>query len=73
LILVGKYDLLILDWDLPQRSGVALCKEYRAQGGSCPVLILTGKSSIEEKEVGFDSGADDYLTKPFNLRELSSG
>jgi DNA-binding response OmpR family regulator len=65
------YDLLILDWDLPERSGVDICRAYRSRGGSTPVLMLTGKHSINEKEEGFTAGADDYLTKPYNPRELA--
>jgi len=65
-----KYDVLIFDWNLPGMTGVDLCKKFRAGGGSTPVLMLTGKSEIDDKEVGFDSGADDYLSKPFDAREL---
>ncbi len=65
------YDLLILDWQLPSKSGVEILHEYRQAGGSSPVLMLTGKATIDDKEFGFESGADDYLTKPFQLRELS--
>jgi DNA-binding response OmpR family regulator len=68
----GHYDLLILDWDLPGMSGLEICKKFRAKGGSQPVLILTGKNQIVEKEQGLDSGADDYLCKPFHMRELSA-
>lgn len=64
------YDLLILDWDLPFRSGLEICEKYRGAGGKLPVLFLTGKADIQSKEAGFDAGADDYLTKPFELREL---
>jgi len=67
-----KYDLLILDWNMPGMTGVELCKKYRASGGNAPILMLTGKDGIEDKEVGFDSGADDYLTKPFHARELTA-
>ncbi len=65
-----EYDMVILDWDLPHISGIELCRKLRARGMSVPVLMLTGKGLIHEKEAGFDSGADDYLTKPFNIREL---
>lgn len=67
-----KYELLILDWNLPGKSGLEICKEHRAAGGTTPVLILTGRGEIEEKEAGLDSGADDYLTKPFHMKELSA-
>lgn len=64
------YDLLILDWDMPGMTGVELCRHYRNAGGSAPVLMLTAKARIEDKGLGFDSGADDYLTKPFEIKEL---
>jgi DNA-binding response OmpR family regulator len=67
---VFKYDLVVLDWMLPGKNGNAVCQEYRSRGGATPILMLTAKSSIEEKEAGLDSGADDYLTKPFDPREL---
>jgi two-component system, OmpR family, response regulator len=70
-ILNYHYDLIILDWELPFVTGPELCRRYRAKGGSGPVLMLTGKSQISDKETGFLSGADDYLTKPFIFRELS--
>lgn len=68
----GSYDVIILDWDLPGMSGVDICKRYRATGGTTPVLLLTGKGEISDKEFGFAVGADDYLTKPFNMRELAA-
>lgn len=67
-----EYDLAILDWQLPEKSGVEILKEYRSIGGSTPILMLTGMSSYANKEEGLDSGADDYLTKPFNIREFSA-
>lgn len=70
LLSVSHYDLLVLDWQLPGISGVAVCREYRAKGGLSPVLMLTGKSALDDKDSGFSAGADDYLTKPFELREL---
>ncbi len=66
------YDVIVLDWGLPGVSGVELCKEYRFGGGTTPILMLTGKDTIDDKEAGLDSGADDYLTKPFHLKELSA-
>jgi DNA-binding response OmpR family regulator len=65
-----KYDLIVLDWMLPGLTGTEVCAEYRAKGGALPILMLTAKSTIEEKEIGLDAGADDYLTKPFDAREL---
>lgn len=67
---LSSYDLLILDWSLPDFSGVELCRRYRASGGMTPVLFLTGKSDIVDVEEGLDAGGDDYLTKPFEPREL---
>lgn len=66
------YDLLILDWSMPEPSGIELCKWFRARGGSTPIIMLTGKDEIEHKELGFSAGVDDYLTKPFELRELTA-
>ncbi len=64
------YDLLILDWMLPQVSGLALCEQYRRLGKSAPVLFLTAKDTIHDKVSGLNAGADDYLVKPVNLMEL---
>lgn len=66
------YDVIILDWNLPDISGIEILKKFRRDGGMTPVLMLTGQSAIDEKELGFDSGADDYLTKPFNIKELAA-
>lgn len=64
------FDLIILDWGLPDGSGVELCTELRQAGENASILMLTGKSLPSEKVEGLDSGADDYLTKPFHLKEL---
>ncbi len=69
---ISDFDLLILDWNLPDGSGLSVLKEFRNQGGTTPALLLTAKSSIDDKEEGFAAGSDDYLTKPFNLRELTA-
>jgi DNA-binding response OmpR family regulator len=66
------YDLIILDWQLPGMDGVDICKHYRNALGKTPVLMLTGKHSVNDKIAGLDSGADDYLTKPFDMRELGA-
>lgn len=66
------YDVIILDWDLPEMSGLDILKEYRNSGGKTPILMLTGKDTIEQKEIGLDCGADDYLTKPFHMKELGA-
>ncbi|HEY9788553.1 MAG TPA: response regulator transcription factor [Candidatus Obscuribacterales bacterium] len=68
----NRFDLIILDWMLPGSSGISFCKEYRERGGTLPILMLTGKSKQEEITSGLDTGCDDYLTKPFELRELSA-
>jgi DNA-binding response OmpR family regulator len=67
-----SYDVIILDWGLPDTTGVEICKEFRKSGGTTPIIMLTGKGNVEDKESGLDSGADDYLTKPFEIRELSA-
>lgn len=69
-IQTGSFDLIILDWDLPEVSGIDILKTVRAAGTLTPVLMLTGKNQIGDKEAGFDEGADDYLTKPFDMKEL---
>jgi DNA-binding response OmpR family regulator len=69
---VYDYDLIVLDWELPGVKGVDLLKEFRARGGLTPVLMLTGRGTIDDKEKGFDCGADDYLTKPFHAKELTA-
>lgn len=66
------YDLLLLDWNLPDKMGVDIIKDYRARGGRLPILLLTGKSTASDKECGLDSGADDYLTKPCDLIKLKA-
>lgn len=67
-----QYEVIILDVNLPHISGFELCKTYRQSGGNTPILMLTGKTEINDKEEGLDSGADDYLTKPFHMKELSA-
>lgn len=64
------YDLLILDWMLPNVSGIELCHQYRQTGKSAPVLFLTAKDALLDKITGLDAGADDYLVKPINVMEL---
>jgi two-component system, OmpR family, manganese sensing response regulator len=68
----GTYDLIILDWMLPDISGIQVCQEFRAGGGSTPVLMLTAKDRIDDKVTGLDAGADDYLVKPFDQMELNA-
>lgn len=66
------YDLAIVDWQLPSMSGPAICETYRRGGGKTPLLLLTRKSTVDDKERGLDAGADDYLPKPFDVRELGA-
>lgn len=67
-----EFDLVILDWNLPGKDGIEILKEFRRAGGMTPVLMLTGKGTIGDKETGFSAGTDDYLTKPFHGKELSA-
>lgn len=67
-----KYDVLLLDWNLPGLSGLELLKRHRQSGGMSLALFITGKGDIESKEKGLGIGADDYLVKPFDMRELSA-
>lgn len=67
-----SFDLMILDWNLPGKTGLELCAEFRKSGGKTPVLMMTGKGEVNDKELGLDSGADDYVTKPFEMRELAA-
>jgi len=64
------FDLVILDWMLPGRDGIEILKTLRARGTKTPVLLLTARDAIEDRVLGLDSGADDYLMKPFAFTEL---
>lgn len=66
----GSYDAVILDVMMPKLDGLTVLKRLRAKGDRTPVLMLTAKAEIEDKVAGLDGGADDYLTKPFDTREL---
>ncbi|OGG03846.1 DNA-binding response regulator [Candidatus Gottesmanbacteria bacterium RBG_16_37_8] len=66
------YDLIILDLMLPKIDGLTICRNLRKKNLKTPILILTAKTTVEEKVQGLDSGADDYLTKPFSFLELRS-
>jgi DNA-binding response OmpR family regulator len=65
-----EYSMAIIDWMLPGLSGLELCKRLRREGSPLPVLMLTAKDRLEEKIIGLDGGADDYLVKPFKMLEL---
>ncbi len=66
----GIYDAVILDVMMPKMDGITVLKAIRSQGNNIPVLILTAKAEIDDKVLGLDSGANDYLTKPFDTQEL---
>ncbi|MDR1328416.1 MAG: response regulator transcription factor [Oscillospiraceae bacterium] len=68
--MTGVYDAIILDVMLPGKNGIEVLRSLRANGNSTPVLLLTAKSEVEDKVKGLDTGADDYLTKPFAAGEL---
>lgn len=66
----GKYDLILLDVMMPQKDGFTLAREIRAKDAGVPIIFLTAKSMKQDTIQGFQSGADDYLTKPFGMEEL---
>jgi DNA-binding response OmpR family regulator len=68
----GPYDLMILDIGLPKRTGLEVLRSLRNRGDQLPVLMLTARDTVEDKVAGLDSGADDYLVKPFDLDELTA-
>lgn len=70
LLSLEPYDLAILDWMLPVVSGLEVCRTMRGRGSAVPVLMLTARDSVEDRVEGLDVGADDYLVKPFALKEL---
>jgi len=70
LMAVNAYDLVILDWTIPAPSGIELLRMWRRAGNDTPVLMLTGRAGVADRVGGLDTGADDYLTKPFAFDEL---
>ncbi len=64
------YDVIILDIMLPKRDGIEVCRSLRAQKVKTPILMLTARDSLDDRVLGLDSGADDYLVKPFEIKEL---
>jgi len=66
----NEYNLLILDWLMPKRSGIDLCRNLRSRNHQTPVLFLTAKDTVDDRVEGLDVGADDYIVKPFELREF---
>src|SRR5690606_38623589 len=67
---IEDYDLMILDWMLPDGQGIDYLKEVRAKTNSVPIIMLTARSELIDKVIGLESGANDYVTKPFEPREL---
>jgi DNA-binding response OmpR family regulator len=71
-ILLFNYDLLVLDWILPDLDGVKLCQQIRAEGYQMPIMLLTARDRKNDKVMGLDAGADDYVVKPFDFDELTA-
>jgi DNA-binding response OmpR family regulator len=67
---INAYDLIVLDVMIPVRDGFAVCRELRKSGHRVPILMLTARDAVADRVTGLDAGADDYLTKPFEFREL---
>ncbi len=67
---INDYDVVVLDVNLPKRDGFEVCRELRDAGSAVPILMLTARDAVEDRITGLDSGADDYLIKPFDLHEL---
>jgi two-component system phosphate regulon response regulator PhoB len=72
LLRINKYDAIVLDWMMPGLSGIDVCRRLRSQGNNTPILMLTARTSDEDIESGLDSGADDYLAKPFENKVLAA-
>jgi len=70
LALMNHYDVIVLDWMLPNKNGIKVLESLRAQNISTPIIMLTAKSMLKDKIDGIKTGADDYLTKPFEYEEL---
>ena len=71
-MLAEAYDVIVLDWQLPDMLGVEVCRQYRAGGGKDRLLMLTGNRDAGAKALGLEAGADDFMSKPFNLNQLTS-
>lgn len=72
LLIGAHFDLVILDLGMPRMDGLEILRRLRQRGNTVPVLILTARDALESRVAGLDLGADDYLTKPFELRELEA-
>lgn len=70
LVQAFNYDLILLDIMLPELDGISLCRQLRSRGFTVPILLLTGRDSGHDKAMGLDAGADDYVVKPFDSKEL---
>ena len=71
-VLIFNYDLVVLDWMLPDIDGIALCQQIRAEGYEMPIMLLTARDRHTDKVMGLDAGADDYVVNPFNFDELTA-
>ncbi|HEY9677849.1 MAG TPA: response regulator [Drouetiella sp.] len=67
----GTFDIILMDWQLPEMTGIEICKMFRANGGKTPIMMLSGNDSAAERQMGLDSGANEYMRKPFKLKDLS--
>jgi DNA-binding response OmpR family regulator len=67
---VVEYDLIVLDIMLPEIDGITVCRRLRSQGNQAAILMLTARDTVDDRVIGLDTGADDYLVKPFELKEL---
>lgn len=65
-----EFDVIVLDWKMPKVSGIDVCKQLRKMGNNTPILLLTALSQVSNKVEALNSGADDYITKPFSFKEL---
>jgi DNA-binding response OmpR family regulator len=72
LLLSYPFDVVVLDWEMPKLDGIEVCKRLRIKNKQIPILLLSGRDAIEDRIIGLDAGADDYLTKPFAAGELSA-
>src|SRR5271163_539210 len=65
------FDIIVMDWHIPEITGLEVCKQFRTGGGTTPILMLSGNDTSAEQQEGLRAGANDYLKKPFHLKELS--
>jgi DNA-binding response OmpR family regulator len=69
-VAANRYDVIVLDWLLPRKDGLSVCRDLRGRGVLTPILMLTARDALPDRILGLDTGADDYLTKPFAFAEL---